>query len=166
MSPRFERFLTTTRGTAIMIPTTTRTIVSIRCTAPAASILGPDSASTARSLARRNIRHTGAAFRSQTVAEVEQNGRLSRGVAWRALATSYTTARLQDPTGNSGDFVGHQLEAQVHYNPLPGNLDAGISAAPGWRTAPFLREMAPNAPNEGDTTLHLRARRWPRVLSA
>ena len=52
---------------------------------------------------------------------------LSRFAGYRAvwLATSkdpFTTARLQDPTGRSGRFVGHQIEAEIQYSLVPGNL--------------------------------------------
>jgi len=34
---------------------------------------------------------------------------------------------VRDPSGNSGSFIGHQLEARVHWDVPPGNvrLEAG-----------------------------------------
>lgn len=62
----------------------------------------------------------------------------------------YTTARLQDPSGDSGSFVGHQLEWLLQYDARPGNLVFEIGGA-HLAHGRFL-ENAPNAPAEGDST--------------
>ncbi|GFE83818.1 hypothetical protein GCM10011487_58180 [Steroidobacter agaridevorans] len=99
--------------------------------------------------ARSNINSPGLRF------EAKPQRTLSTMVGYRAvwLASArdqYTTARLQDRTGNSGDFVGHQLEAQVQYNLLPGNVVLEFGGA--YLAHGDFLEAAPNAPNEGDTT--------------
>ena len=40
-----------------------------------------------------------------------------------------TTAVLRDPDGNSGSFVGHQLELRLRWIPPAGNLSVDLSAA-------------------------------------
>ena len=71
--------------------------------------------------------------------------------AWLASdRDQYTAGRLQDPSGASGSFVGHQIEAQLQYNVRPGNLMLEIGGARLFH-GEFL-EDAPNAPAEGDTT--------------
>lgn len=62
----------------------------------------------------------------------------------------YTTARLQDPSGASGSFVGHQIEAQLTYTALPGNVALELGGA--YLIHGRFLEEAPNAPDEGDTT--------------
>jgi len=61
-----------------------------------------------------------------------------------------TTGGVRDAAGASGSFVGHQVEARVQYDILPGNvrLEAGGAYLAHGR---FLK-AAPNAPREGDTT--------------
>ena len=55
---------------------------------------------------------------------------------------------VQDPSGESGSFVGHQVELRVRFRPLPGNvlLEAGYAHLFAGR---FIDE-APNS-NGGDT---------------
>jgi hypothetical protein len=55
-----------------------------------------------------------------------------------------------DPTGNSGTYVGSQIEAMLQYNALPGNLTLETGGAYLFHGT-FLKE-APHAPQEGDTT--------------
>jgi hypothetical protein len=56
---------------------------------------------------------------------------------------------LRDPAGNSGSFVGHQLEARVRWDIRPGKLrlEAGGAYLFGGE---FIRN-APNATGQGDT---------------
>lgn len=87
--------------------------------------------------------------------EVKPQKKLTSMVGYRAvwLASArdqLTAARLQDRTGNSGDFVGHQIEVQVQYTVWPGNLALDLGVAHLFQGR-FLEE-APNAPSEGDTT--------------
>ncbi len=49
---------------------------------------------------------------------------------WLASARDeWTTAKLVDPSGSSGTFVGHQLEARVRWNVLPKNLSFEVGGA-------------------------------------
>jgi hypothetical protein len=73
-----------------------------------------------------------------------------RAVWLASRRDQFTTARLQDSTGNSGSFIGNQLEAQVQYNLLPGNIALEFGGA-YLMHGEFL-DHAPNAPREGDTT--------------
>jgi hypothetical protein len=57
---------------------------------------------------------------------------------------------VRDATGNSGNFVGQQLETRLRYDALPGNvrLDTGfVYFANG-----DFAHRAPNATRQGDTT--------------
>jgi hypothetical protein len=87
--------------------------------------------------------------------ELKPSKKISAMVGYRAVwlasdKDQYTTARLQDPTGRSGSFIGNQLEAQVQYNVLPGNVALEFGGA-YLMHGEFLDD-APNAPDEGDTT--------------
>lgn len=66
---------------------------------------------------------------------------------------AWTAARVQDPSGRSGRFVGHQLEGAVRWDVVPGvvRLEAGVTALLRGR---FARE-APGS-NPGDP-VHLHA---------
>ncbi len=67
---------------------------------------------------------------------------------WLASSRDFwTKAKLRDPTGESGSFVGQQIEARVRWNVLPKNLAFDVGAAylapgrfmkdaPGGRDAP------------------------------
>jgi hypothetical protein len=69
-------------------------------------------------------------------------------LVWLASATdAWTTAGLRDPTGESGSFVGQQLEARVRWHVLPGNLSLELGGAV------FLRgEFATEAPSAESST--------------
>jgi hypothetical protein len=87
--------------------------------------------------------------------ELKPSPALAAMVGYRAVwlasdRDQYTTARLQDPTGNSGSFVGNQLEAQLQYNALPGNIALEFGGA-YLMHGEFL-DHAPNSPKQGDTT--------------
>lgn len=100
-------------------------------------------------LARSNINSPGLRFEAKPLQKL--SGMIGYRAVWLASARDqYTTARLQDRTGRSGDFVGHQIEAQFQYNLLPGNLVLEFGSA-YLAHGRFLHD-APNAPNEGDTT--------------
>jgi len=99
--------------------------------------------------ARANINSPGARL------ELKPARELSAMVGYRAVwlasdRDQFTTARLQDPTGNSGSFIGHQIEAQLQYDVLPGNVALEIGGAYLFQ-GEFL-EKAPGAPDEGNTT--------------
>ena len=68
--------------------------------------------------------------------------------AWTTTPLT-TEGALQDPTGQSGDFVGHQIESSIGWTVIPKNL----MLEAGWAyliKGEFARN-APGAPNEGDT---------------
>jgi len=73
---------------------------------------------------------------------------LSHRFFWLAQSTdSWTTANLQDKTGNSGDFVGQQLEIMTRWD-----VNSSVNLETGW-THLFKGEFAktaPNAPNGQD----------------
>ncbi|MBX5463786.1 MAG: alginate export family protein [Steroidobacteraceae bacterium] len=79
------------------------------------------------------------------------SGMLGYRAVWLASSRDqYTTGRLVDPTGESGSFLGHQIEAQVQYNVLPGNVAIEVGGAHLFHGS-FL-EQVPNGPAAGDTT--------------
>jgi hypothetical protein len=87
--------------------------------------------------------------------EVKPTSVLDAFVGYRAVwlasdQDSLTTASLKDATGQSGSFVGHQLEARVRYTLLPGNLAFDIGGA-YLIHGKFLKD-APNAPAGSDST--------------
>ena len=70
--------------------------------------------------------------------------------AWLAESRdAWVTARLQDPDGRSGDFIGHLVDGRVRYWALLNTLrlEAGGSAL---RKGRFARQ-APGAPPDDDT---------------
>jgi hypothetical protein len=99
-------------------------------------------------LARSNISSPGLAF------YVDPGPRMDVLVGYRAiwLASRFdrmTTSGVWDSEGQSGSFVGHQVEARLRISLLPGNLDIDVGGA-FLDHGEFLRE-APNAPRHGDT---------------
>jgi hypothetical protein len=62
---------------------------------------------------------------------------------------AWTTSRLRDPSGNSGSFVGHQLEAMLRWTILPGNLRFEVGGAYLF-AGEFIRSV-PSAIERGDT---------------
>jgi hypothetical protein len=100
-------------------------------------------------LARANISTPGVRL------ELKPSKKVSAMVGYRAVwlasdRDQFTTARLQDATGNSGSFIGNQLEAQLQYNVVPGNIALEFGGA--YLTHDDFLDHAPNAPREGDTT--------------
>lgn len=86
--------------------------------------------------------------------EAVPSKRLDSFVAYRPLwlasrFDSFSTTGVRDPSGNSGRFAGHQVEARLRYWLIPKCLRLewnGLLLAKGR----FMRE-APNAPRNGDT---------------
>lgn len=69
---------------------------------------------------------------------------------WLANRTdAFSTTGVRDPSGQSGSFAGHQLEARMRYWILPGFLRAEINAV--WLAKGRFLHTAPNAPPTGDT---------------
>jgi len=70
--------------------------------------------------------------------------------AWLASDTDrFGNTVLRDPSGNSGNFVGHQVETRARWELLPGNLQFELGGAVLFK-GEFL-ENAPLAPDTGDT---------------
>jgi hypothetical protein len=69
---------------------------------------------------------------------------------WLASDTdAWTTSGLRDPTGNSGSFIGHQLEVRLRWDVLPGNTRFELGGA--YLFAGEFIKNAPNATYRGDT---------------
>ena len=62
---------------------------------------------------------------------------------------AWTAAGLQDPTGESGSYLGTMPEARVRYEAIPGNLMLEAGAAYLFRGR--FAEDAPGSPDEGDS---------------
>jgi hypothetical protein len=60
-----------------------------------------------------------------------------------------TAAGLQDPSGESGHFAGHQLETRVRYEIAPDNVELEVGAA--WLLKGRFLKTAPDAPDPSDT---------------
>ena len=100
-------------------------------------------------LARSNISSPGMRIEAKPTRDL--SGFAGYRALWLASGKDqFTTARLQDPTGRSGRFVGHQIEAEMQYNLVPGNLALQIGGA--YLIQGRFLENAPNAPREGNTT--------------
>ncbi|WP_232210436.1 alginate export family protein [Nitrococcus mobilis] len=99
-------------------------------------------------LARSNINSPG------TRIEIKPSPNLNGFVGYRAVwlasdRDALTTAEVRDPGGASGSFVGHQIEARVRADVLPGNLGMEFGGAYLF-DGEFLKK-APNAAGNGDT---------------
>ena len=93
-------------------------------------------------LARSNINSPGARIQLEPSDYVE--GFIGYRAAWLASARDVlTTAGVHDPSGTSGSFVGHQIEARVRADAVPGNLSVELGGA-YLIAGGFLRD-APNA---------------------
>jgi Alginate export len=76
--------------------------------------------------------------------------RVSYKAAYLASATDlWTDARLQDPTGKSGRFIGHSWDSRMRYWLVPGTIrgEVGASALFPGRFA----KTAPNAPKQSQS---------------
>jgi len=61
-----------------------------------------------------------------------------------------TSGSVRDATGASGGFVGHQVEARLQYDILPGNVR--LEAGGAYLAHGHFLKTAPNGPREGDGT--------------
>ncbi|MCO6441536.1 MAG: alginate export family protein [Nitrococcus mobilis] len=100
-------------------------------------------------LARSNITSPGARI------EVEPGPKLNGFVGYRAVwlasdRDALPMADVRDPSGTVGSFVGHQIEARVRADILPGNLRLEVGGA-YLVDGEFLKD-APNAAPDRDTT--------------
>lgn len=90
-------------------------------------------------------------FRIEAKPNARWDGRFYYHAAYLASDTdSWVIARLRDPSGQSGDFIGHVLDSRARYWIVPGNvrLELGASAL---LFGEFAKEV-PGGP-EGDRTL-------------
>lgn len=98
--------------------------------------------------ARANIQSPGLRFTAKPVKPLELM--TTYRPYWLASDTdAWTTSGLRDPAGNSGSFVGHQLEARVRWDMLPGNVR--VEAGGAYLFAGEFINNAPNATGQGDT---------------
>lgn len=64
---------------------------------------------------------------------------------------AWTTSGLRDVSGNSGSFVGHQIEARVRWDAVPDNIRFEIGAARLFG-GDFIRDAPNNSTGNGDAT--------------
>jgi hypothetical protein len=99
-------------------------------------------------LARSNINSPGLAL------YLEPRPRTNLLFGYRAawLASRFdrmTTSGVWDPSGQSGSFIGHQIEARLRMELLPGNLELNVGGA--YLDHGEFLEQAPNGPAAGQT---------------
>lgn len=98
--------------------------------------------------ARSNILSPGIALRSKPGPSTDF--RIDYRPAWLASERdAMTTAGLRDRDGNTGSFIGHQLDLRWQWWSASRNLNVDFTAAYLWK-GDFL-ENAPNAPPSSDT---------------
>jgi hypothetical protein len=99
--------------------------------------------------ARSNIESPGYGLNAKPSSTVEID--FKHRLFWLASDTdAWTTSGIRDASGGSGSFIGHQVEASVRWDLLPGNLRLELGGAHLF-AGNFL-ERAPNAAGKGDTT--------------
>ncbi len=81
---------------------------------------------------RSNLRSPGAVV--ELTSPPTRAGTVSGMLGWRALwlaqaRDAWIGSGLRDPTGQSGNFLGHQLEGSLRYEPFVGNLQLEVGAA-------------------------------------
>ncbi|MFI3156204.1 MAG: alginate export family protein [Methylococcaceae bacterium] len=96
--------------------------------------------------ARSNINSPG--YRINVAPRSDVQATLSHRVFWLASATdAWTTSGLQDKTGRSGDFVGHQLDLSTRWD-----VNSSLNFETGWAhlfKGQFAKKAA-SAPNGQD----------------
>lgn len=98
--------------------------------------------------ARSNISSPG--VRIEVMPSSKLNGFVGYRAVWLASdRDALTTADVRDPSGASGSFVGHQIEARVRVDVLPGNL--GLEFGGAYLFDGTFLKKAPNAAGNGDT---------------
>jgi hypothetical protein len=99
--------------------------------------------------ARSNIQSPGYRLSARPTSRVD--AMLAHRLYWLASdADGWTTSGLRDPSGDAGSFVGHQLEARLRWDILPGNL--GLEMGGAHLFAGGFIDDVPNATGRGDTT--------------
>ncbi|MFM1941259.1 MAG: hypothetical protein RI897_241 [Verrucomicrobiota bacterium] len=98
--------------------------------------------------ARSNIQSPGVRFSARPTKPLD--AMVSYRPYWLASKRdAWTTSGLRDPSGNSGSFVGHQLEARLRWSVLPGNVGLEVGGAYLF-AGEFIRNV-PSAIERGDT---------------
>lgn len=87
-------------------------------------------------------------------AEVAPSTRFDAFVVYRALwlaerTDAFSTTGVRDPSGQSGSFAGHQIEARLRYWFVPSFLRGEVNAV--WLAKGRFLKEAPDAPATGDT---------------
>ncbi|MBI1251819.1 MAG: hypothetical protein GC189_10135 [Alphaproteobacteria bacterium] len=78
------------------------------------------------------------------------DARLAYKAAFLASATdAWVVARVRDPSGASGRFIGHAIDARTRYTLVPGNLQMEVGGSV--LLAGDFADRAPNASRQGDT---------------
>ena len=81
-------------------------------------------------------------IRLEVVPSARSDARIAWSAASLASATdSWVIARLRDPSGQSGDFIGHTIDGRFRYQLIPDQLELEIGAS-----ALLPGEFAENAP--------------------
>ena len=89
--------------------------------------------------ARSNINTPGYLIKVSPCSDLQAS--LTHRIFWLAQAKdTWTTANLRDPTGRSGDFVGHQLELTTRWD-----FNSSLNFETGWSHL-FKGSFAKNAP--------------------
>ena len=61
---------------------------------------------------------------------------------------AWVVARVQDPSGDSGSYLGQQLEGRLRWDVIPSNIRWEVGAAYYFKSG--FAEDAPNANDQGD----------------
>ncbi len=96
---------------------------------------------------RSNIVSPGARLESMPHANVSMTI-THRGFWLESDKDAWVIAGVQDPEGNSGSYLGQQLEGRLRWDIIPVNVGAEIGAAYYFKSG--FAKRAPNANDEGD----------------
>ncbi len=98
--------------------------------------------------ARSNIQSPGVRISGKPHAQIDWM--IGYRAYWLASDTdAWTTSGLRDASGDSGSFIGHQLEARLRWDPWPGHIRVDVGGA--YLFAGEFIDNAPNATDQGDT---------------
>ncbi|HET9448500.1 MAG TPA: alginate export family protein, partial [Steroidobacteraceae bacterium] len=97
---------------------------------------------------RSNIHSPGARIVARPAARIE--AMTTYRAYWLASdRDAWTTSGLRDPAGDSGSFIGHQLEARLRWDRRPGSFRLELGGA--YLFGSTFIGNAPNAAARGDT---------------
>jgi hypothetical protein len=98
---------------------------------------------------RSNIQSPGYGLSIRPVSGIEL--RVTHRLYWLASSTdAWTTSGVRDPSGESGSFIGHQLEGRLRWEIVPDNVRVELGGAQLF--AGRFMEEAPNSNGQGDCT--------------